>query len=74
MSNPIEQFFKPEELRDARTTVWAEQLKLLRSSARRSPSPAERVALAELEKHLSDEYAVMAQQGLAGPLPEGLAA
>lgn len=74
MSEQTTVFFKTEELRDARTTVWTEELKTLKSSSRRAANPAERVALAELEKRLRDDYAAMEQQGLVSPLPEGLAA
>lgn len=74
MNTTIDAIFLPEELRLARSTVYAEELRQLRLSSRRAPSPAERVALAEMEQRLRSVYAELLAGGLVNPLPEGLAA
>lgn len=74
MSSTIDSIFKPEELREARSKVYAEELKTVRVASRRANVPAERVALAELEQRLRSDYAELAEAGLVNPLPEGLAA
>ena len=50
----IEDIFKPEELSAAREEALGETLKELALFSKRAPNPAKRIALAELEKCLSN--------------------
>ena len=70
----IDSIFKPEELREARTTVYSDEIKALRMGSKRAPSPAERVALAELEQRLRAQFGELRAAGRVDYLPEGIAA
>lgn len=74
MSTTIDAIFKPEELREARTVAFSEELKTLKVSSRRANEPAARVALAEIEQILRTKFVEMRAAGLVNDLPEGLAA
>lgn len=74
MSPTIDSIFKPEELRAARTMVYTDEIRQLKLTSKRAPSPAERVALAELEQRMRAVYAELLTAGMVEPLPEGLAA
>ena len=74
MSTTIDAIFKPEELREARTMVFSEELRTLQVSSRRATSPVQRVALAELEQMLRAKHDEMRAAGLVNDLPGGLAA
>lgn len=74
MSILVDSIFSPEELKEARTTVYVDELKQLRMGVKRSPSPAERVALAELEQRIRNQYAELLQAGMVHSLPKEVAA
>lgn len=74
MSTTIDAIFKPEELREARTLAFSEELKTLQVSSRRAAVPAQRVALAELEQMLRTKHSELLAAGLVNDLPEGIAA
>ncbi len=67
METTIDAIFKPEELRAARTEMFAEQVKELRAFARRADAPAKRVVLCELEQRLNVWRAELEQAGLVEP-------
>jgi hypothetical protein len=66
--------FTDEELRDARTVAFTEEIQTLRLSSRRCADPAQRVALAEIEKIIRTTWADLEQQKAINPMPEGLTA
>ena len=74
MSTTIDAIFKPEELREARTLAFSEELKTLQVSSRRATVPAQRVALAEIEQMLRAKYSELREAGMVNDLPGGLAA
>lgn len=74
MSASIDDIFKPEELRAARTMVYADEIRQLKLTSKRAPTPAERIALAELEQRMRAVHAELLTAGMVDPLPEGLAA
>jgi hypothetical protein len=65
MDSLIDSIFRPEELAAARGKVYSEELTTLRSASRRSNDPAERVALAELERTLAVRLEQLRQEGQA---------
>lgn len=67
MSTTIEEIFRPEELRKARSEALDETVKELAVFSRKATDPAKRVALSELEQLLRATRDKWAQAGMVNP-------